>query len=128
MDDVKLEAITQAKTTYNSDADYFDALSFWEVFGSRTIEHLELKPGQKVLDVCCGSGSSAIPAAIAVGSSGSVVAIDIADELLKLGQDKANEKGLSQLTFREGDLENLGLPDGCFDAIICVFGIFSYQI
>ena len=41
-----------------------------------------------------------------------------------MGQEKANDKGLSQLSFREGDLENLGLPDECFDAIICVFGIF----
>jgi ubiquinone/menaquinone biosynthesis C-methylase UbiE len=59
------QATTQAKTIFNSAADYFDApaMSFWGRFGQRTIEHLQLQPGNKVLDVCCGSGASTIPAA-----------------------------------------------------------------
>jgi ubiquinone/menaquinone biosynthesis C-methylase UbiE len=83
-----------------------------------------LLPGQQVLDVCCGTGASAIPAARAVGAAGSVLAVDVAANLLALGRSKAAAQGLNQLAFREGDLENLGLADECFDAIVCVFGIF----
>ena len=61
--------------TFNSAADTFDhpALSFWDRFGKRTVERAEIGEGAHVLDVCCGSGSSAIPAAQAVGKSGSVL-------------------------------------------------------
>ena len=55
----------KAATTYNAAADFFDhpANSFWARYGRRTIEKLALKSGERVLDVCCGSGASAIPAA-----------------------------------------------------------------
>ncbi len=59
----------------NAAADLFDhpANTFWDRFGRKTIERLRLQPGQSVLDVCCGSGASAIPAAEAVGREGRVV-------------------------------------------------------
>ncbi|WP_437518649.1 class I SAM-dependent methyltransferase [Sorangium sp. So ce1099] len=44
--------------------------------GERTVERVRLDPGQRVLDVCAGTGSSAIPAARAVGPAGSVLAVD----------------------------------------------------
>jgi len=78
----------KAEKTYNRAADNFDAepLAFWDRYGQRTVERMMLSPGARVLDVCCGSGASALPAARAVGSDGSVIAIDLADELLKLGR------------------------------------------
>lgn len=59
------EAIQKSTTTFNSAADYFDApaLSFWNRFGQNTIDRIQLQPGAEVLDICCGSGASAIPAA-----------------------------------------------------------------
>ncbi len=119
-------AIQQAKTTFNSAADYFDApaLSFWNRFGQRTIAHLHLQPGDRVLDVCCGSGASAIPAAAQVGVTGSVLGVDLAEALLGLARRKAQAQSLGNLEFHSGDFRNLGLPDASFDAIICVFGIF----
>jgi ubiquinone/menaquinone biosynthesis C-methylase UbiE len=77
------EAIEKSKITFNSAADYFDApaLSFWNRFGQRTIDPIQIQPGSRVLDVCCGSGASAIPAAIKVGNTGSVLAVDLAESL-----------------------------------------------
>jgi SAM-dependent methyltransferase len=83
-----------------------------------------LQPGHRVLDVCCGSGASAIPAAVCVGSTGQVLAIDLAESLLQLGRQKAQQQGLNHIEFRNGNFESLGLPDESFDAIVCVFGIF----
>jgi ubiquinone/menaquinone biosynthesis C-methylase UbiE len=66
------DAKVRAATTYNAAADFFDApaLSFWERIGARTVQRMSLKPGTRVLDACCGSGASAIPAAKAVGLGG----------------------------------------------------------
>jgi ubiquinone/menaquinone biosynthesis C-methylase UbiE len=65
----KDEAREKAAATYNAaSAEYDDqALSFWERFGRHTVERLSLKPGARVLDVCSGSGASALPAAERVG-------------------------------------------------------------
>ena len=120
------DAKTKAANTYNAASDHYDhpANSFWERFGRRTITRLNLKPGASVLDVCCGSGASAIPAAEAVGPNGSVLGVDLAEDLLGLARAKASQHGLKHIEFRTGDLLNLGLPESDFDAVICVFGIF----
>lgn len=122
----KQEALARVKTVFNAAADHFDApaLSFWSRFGQHTIDQLSLRPGDRVLDVCCGSGASAIPAAICVGSTGQVIGIDIAESLLELGREKAQQQGLKNLEFQSGDFEKLGFPSDSFDAVVCVFGIF----
>ena len=120
------DAKKNAASTYNAAADFFDhpTNTFWERYGRRTLERLEVMPGQHVLDVCCGSGASAIPAATAVGPTGSVVAIDLAENLLKLGAAKASQLGLANIDFRPGDMTRLPFPDDKFDCVVCVFGIF----
>jgi 2-polyprenyl-3-methyl-5-hydroxy-6-metoxy-1,4-benzoquinol methylase len=98
--------------------------SFWHRFGRQTVEKINLDAGQNILDVCCGSGGSAIPAAQAVGPTGHVIAVDLADKLLQLGRSKANSIGLANIEFHWADMLSLGYPDECFDVVVCVFGIF----
>jgi ubiquinone/menaquinone biosynthesis C-methylase UbiE len=116
----------KAEQTYNAAADFFDAgpLAFWDRYGRRTVERLGLRPGARALDVCCGTGASALPMARAVGPEGTVIAVDLAEELLKLGRAKANAAGLRCVDFRRADMTALDHPDSHFDAIVCVFGIF----
>jgi ubiquinone/menaquinone biosynthesis C-methylase UbiE len=111
---------------YNAAADSFDdsVLSFWDYFGRKTVENLSLETDAQVLDICCGSGASAIPAAQAVGPSGSVVGIDLADNLLELGRAKAEGRVLKNILFHKADMLVLPYPNKSFDAVICVFGIF----
>jgi ubiquinone/menaquinone biosynthesis C-methylase UbiE len=120
------EARAKVAATYNAAADSYDdaANSFWGHFGHRTVERLRLPPGARVLDVCCGSGASAIPAAEAVGPKGLVLGIDLAEELLGLARRKARDRRLQNLEFRTGDMLDLRLPQAEFDAVVCVFGIF----
>ena len=122
----KEEAIARTTATYNSAADYFDAppLSFWNRFGQKTIDRLSLRAGDRILDVCCGTGASAIPAAKCVGSTGTVLGIDLSENLLDLARTKAQDLGLENIEFQMGDFENLGYKSESFDAIVCVFGIF----
>jgi ubiquinone/menaquinone biosynthesis C-methylase UbiE len=126
MSDPLAAAKLKAETAYNAAADYFDAepLGFWTRYGRRTIERLRLRRGAHVLDVCCGTGASALPAAQAVGPEGQVIAVDLAGELLALGQAKAQTAGLQCVEFRREDMTDLGFPDRHFDAVVCVFGIF----
>ncbi len=116
----------KAATTYNAAADHFDdiPLAFWARSGRRTVERLTLRRGANVLDVGCGTGASALPAAERVGPEGSVVAVDLADRLLELGRAKAARHGLQNIDFRVGNMTNLGFPDGRFDAVVSVFSIF----
>ena len=120
------DAKARAATTYNAAADFYDdpANSFWGHFGRQTVERLRLAPGAQVLDACCGAGASAIPAAEAVGPNGSVLGIDLAQNLLALARAKASARGLDNVEFRQGDLLDPALPQSRFDAVVCVFGIF----
>jgi ubiquinone/menaquinone biosynthesis C-methylase UbiE len=120
------EARARAAATYNAASDAYDdpANSFWARFGRSTVTRLGLLRGEQVLDVCCGSGASALPAAEAVGARGSVLGVDIAERLLVLARAKANALRLSNVEFRSGDMLDLKLPAESFDAVVCVFGIF----
>jgi ubiquinone/menaquinone biosynthesis C-methylase UbiE len=126
MEKITEPAKLKAATTYNAAADHFDdgPLAFWDRYGRGTVERLGVKPGSTVLDVGCGSGASAIPAAQAVGPRGRVIGVDLAERLLALAQAKAGAQSLSNIEFRQGDMEALGYPDETFDAVICVFAIF----
>jgi ubiquinone/menaquinone biosynthesis C-methylase UbiE len=121
-DDVR----ARTAAAYNAAADRYDdaANVFWTRFGQSTVERLQLAPGARVLDVCCGSGASALPAAATVGPTGSVLGVDLAEKLLALARSKAVERGFGNIEFRRGDLLDLRLPAGHFDAVVCVFGIF----
>jgi ubiquinone/menaquinone biosynthesis C-methylase UbiE len=111
---------------YNTAAARYDdpALSFWERFGRRTVERLQLPRGACVLDACCGTGASALHAARQVGPAGHVTGVDLAGEMLALARAKAAAQGLSHARFQVADIESPGLPSEGFDAVVCVFGIF----
>ena len=82
------------------------------------INHASLQPGQRVLDLACGTGLFAIPAARVVGKTGAVVGVDITDEMLAIAKERAAEDGAEQATnlvFVRGDmsqLQDVRLPDG----------------
>jgi len=120
------EAQRRAAFTYNAAADFYDRspLSFWNYFGEQTIALLSLPPGSSVLDVCCGTGASALPAAKRAGSRGKVIGVDLAKELLELARGKAAQQHFGNIQFELGDMLSLRFPSGSFDAVVCVFGIF----
>ena len=120
------EHAQRAARAYGAAADHYNlpALSFWDRFGAATVARLPLAPGQRVLDLCCGAGASALPAARVVGASGQVLGVDLAAPLLELARARAAGKGLANVEFRHGDATRTYLPDGSFDAVVCVFGVF----
>jgi ubiquinone/menaquinone biosynthesis C-methylase UbiE len=116
----------RAAFTYNAAADFYDAspLSFWDYFGRRTIELASLQIGSRVLDVCCGTGASALLAAEAVGPTGNVIGVDLAKQLLESARAKADQRRFGNVEFEVGDMLAMRFPVASFDAVVCVFGIF----
>jgi ubiquinone/menaquinone biosynthesis C-methylase UbiE len=120
------EHARRASLTYGAAADHYGlaSLAFWDRFGADTVSRLRLAPGVSVLDLCCGHGASAIAAARAVGATGRVLGVDVAGPLLELARARAAGEGLANVEFRQGDATCTGFPAGCFDAVVCVFGVF----
>src|SRR5262245_44967363 len=103
------EAKKRAATTYDAASDSYDhpVNTFWDRYGRRTVERLGLPAEARVLDVCCGSGASALPAARTVGPRGFVLGVDLAERLLELARRKARAEGLANVEFRAGDMLDL---------------------
>lgn len=87
----------------------------------------KLTPGQRVLDVACGTGLATMAAAQVVGKNGNVIGIDVAPKMVELARKKADSAGLSNVEFREGNAEALGLNDASIDAVICASSIFFFN-
>ena len=82
------------------------------------IARLAIAPGSKVLDIACGTGNTAIPAARA---GAIVTGVDIAANLLVQARERAAAEGLS-VQFDEGDAEQLPYADASFDVAVSMFG------
>jgi SAM-dependent methyltransferase len=88
--------------------------------GEQLVATLGIQPGMKVLDLGCGDGTSALPAA-RLGAD--VLGVDIAENLVAAGNRRAAEAGLDNLRFRQGDASRLeGIEDSSFDLIVSLFG------
>jgi ubiquinone/menaquinone biosynthesis C-methylase UbiE len=88
--------------------------------GEVLVQRLGITKGLKVLDLGCGDGTTALPAA-KLGAD--VLGIDIARNLVEAGNRRAAEHGLTNLKFQEGDASNLEqVPDKSFDLVVSIFG------
>ena len=88
--------------------------------GETLVRDLGIAPGMRVLDVGCGDGTTAVPAA-QLGAD--VLGVDIASNLVAAGNARAREFGLDNLTFQEGDASDLkDLGDEQFDLVVSIFG------
>ena len=88
--------------------------------GEALVKTLGITKGLKVLDLGCGDGTTALPAA-RLGAE--VLGVDIASNLVAAGKQRANEQGLTNCRFQEGDASNLeDLKDRSFDLVVSIFG------
>lgn len=88
--------------------------------GEEVSKSLGIGPGLKVLDLGCGDGTTALPSA-QLGAD--VLGVDIASNLVAAGNRRAQEAGLTNVKFEEGDASDLkAFEDGSFDMAVSVFG------
>lgn len=88
----------------------------------------DLKKGETVLDLGCGAGIDCFLAASKIGSKGKVIGVDMTPEMIAKARENAENKGVDNLEFRLGEIENLPLADGSVDVAIsnCVINL-SYN-
>ncbi len=106
----------------------------WTVFeqgaqplSDRIMELAHIAPEHKVLDVATGIGEPAMTAARRVGSSGSVVAIDQAPQMLAVARERMQATGIGTVEFVEGDAEAVKLPPDSFDSVVCRWGLMFFH-
>lgn len=87
------------------------------------LEMAQLQPGEKVLDVACGTGLVSFRASDAVKSGGFVIGTDISDKMVEMASAIAGEKKYSAVAFSRMDGEELQFPDADFDVVLCSLGL-----
>ncbi len=88
--------------------------------GEAVVARLGITKGMKVLDLGCGDGTTALPSA-RLGAD--VLGVDIARNLVEAGNTRAQQEGLANCRFQEGDATNLSeLGDHSFDVAVSIFG------
>lgn len=107
-----------ARTNYDNEATLNRAIALFD--------YATPYPGQSVLDVATGTGNIALKAAQKVGTSGSVIGIDVATELLKIAQQKIQAENLSNVRLIEVDAEAYQPEPDKFDAIYCSYAIVLF--
>ena len=86
-----------------------------------------IRPGDKVLDIGCGFGETALEIAELVGPDGEVVGIDCTDAFLDIANVERDEAGASNVRFELGDAQVCELPEAYFDVAYSRFGVMFFQ-
>jgi ubiquinone/menaquinone biosynthesis C-methylase UbiE len=82
-----------------------------------------LAPGERVLDIACGTGLVSFAAARAVGADGQVLGVDLSARMVSSAQRCARQMNLSNCSFARMDAETLDLPAATFDVVLCALGL-----
>lgn len=92
----------------------------------RLLAEADLQPGQRVLDIGCGTGASTMAAAADVGASGHVTGADISDIMLACARDRTARARLRNIDYVEGDAQTYGFADAGYDHVISRFGVMFF--
>jgi ubiquinone/menaquinone biosynthesis C-methylase UbiE len=114
-----LKALKARQQAAWSSGDYAVVGTTLQIVGEELCEALDLRAGQKVLDVAAGNGNVSLAAARRWCD---VVATDYVPALLERARERAAAERLD-IEFREADAEALSFPDGSFDAVVSTFGV-----
>jgi demethylmenaquinone methyltransferase/2-methoxy-6-polyprenyl-1,4-benzoquinol methylase len=115
---------------FNSIARHYDFMNTLLSFGIHhiwkrlAVRMMELAPGNRVLDVCGGTGDLSILAAKRIGPEGRVIVYDINRAMMLAGLHKVANKDIEhRIRYVQGDAEFISFPEGDFDAVMVGFGI-----
>lgn len=91
-------------------------------FTAILLEHANPQPGERVVDIACGTGVVARQAAPRVGRTGDIIGVDINPAMLAVARSLPVQEGAS-IDWREGSALELPLPDEAFDLVLCQAGL-----
>lgn len=116
------------KESYDDIATAYDAVyaRYNARFASDMVDLLYPQSNEQGLDVAGGSGSAGLKLAERIGPGGSVVIVDLAPQMLRLAQNKADERKSAAVRTQVMDAEALEFPDSFFNIVTCSFGVMSF--
>ena len=100
------------------------------VLGSAAVHLFEVSgvgPGERVLDIGCGTGATSLALAGITGETGEVLGLDISAPLLEMARSRAGDPAPAQLAFRLGDAQTEPLPQAHFDLALSRFGVMFFD-
>uniref|UniRef100_E6VLM1 Methyltransferase type 11 n=1 Tax=Rhodopseudomonas palustris (strain DX-1) TaxID=652103 RepID=E6VLM1_RHOPX len=92
----------------------------------QVVAQLQLRPGERAIDIGCGPGRVTIPLARAVGAHGRVTALDIQDGMLAKVAAKAEAEALTNIQPLRADVRNAAIPAGALDAAVMVMALGEF--
>jgi len=116
---IDLAAVKAKQQATWSSGDYSVVGTTLQITGEALCEAVDLRSGERVLDVACGNGNAALAAARRFAR---VTGVDYVPALLARAGSRASADGLP-IELREGDAEALPFPDGAFDVVLSTFGV-----
>lgn len=119
---------TQGQPDWNRIAQKFDLwVPHIAPVGDALIEHLDLQPGDRVLDLACGTGEPGLTLARRYGDEANILGVDQAEGMVGVARAKAEKEGLRGIAFQAMPAEALALEDATFDRVICRFGVMLFK-
>ncbi len=113
--------------SYSSESyENFMVPGLFEPWSKYLIEFANIKPGEHVLDLACGTGIVARRVAPLVGSQGAVIGLDRNQNMIAGARVAAEREGL-MIEWHTGSAEQLPFPDSSFDLILCQFGLMFFS-
>lgn len=105
-------------------AELYDASPFFPLCGRRLVDLVEIRRGDRVLDVACGTGAVLLPAAERTGPGGSIVGIDLTPPMVAVTRAKIAAANMHHADVLVMDATVLDFPDASFDVAVCGFAIW----
>jgi len=96
-------------------------------FGRKVVDVLAPRPGERLLDIGCGSGGSTLELARLVGPGGQVLGVDVSAPMLGLARRRAAEAGLDNVRFVEADAQTARIEPGGYDGLFSRFGVMFFD-
>lgn len=98
-----------------------------EPFERVLLERMSLQPGQRVIDVGCGAGTTSLDAAEQVGATGRVIGVDRDESVLQVARSRAEALGLGNVDFASGDAARYPFSKGQADVVVSRFGSLHFE-
>jgi ubiquinone/menaquinone biosynthesis C-methylase UbiE len=115
----QMEQVVDSYDSYMSEATFGQEQALREI----TVNLAQVKPGDCILEVGCGTGTLTLAAKQQAGPSGKVFGIDVIPGMIELSQRKAAQAH-EDVTFQLGSIDDIPFPENLFDVVLCSFMIF----
>ena len=92
----------------------------------KLLQLANIKSGEKIIDIACGTGLVSLPAAELAGEKGFVLANDISDKMVETAAAIAKERNLFNISFQRMDAEDLDVEDGSYNIALCALGLMYF--